>query len=275
MEMPTMAEQSIDLSELLHLMERLRDPVDGCPWDREQNFASIAPHTLEECFELIDAIEQDDLSQVEEELGDVLFQVVFYAQLGRELGRFDLQRVADRLVEKLLRRHPHVFPDGSLSSRATEKTDVAAIKATWERIKSEERRGKAQTSLLADIPRSLPALSRAQKVQKRVSQVGFDWPDRAGVYDKLSEELTELAEAVDRGVQNDIAAELGDLLFTVVNLGRHLKVDCEAALRGATGRFEKRVQHMESAADHQGRSLVDETPEQLDERWNHAKRETS
>lgn len=270
-----MTEQTIDLSSLLHLMERLRDPVDGCPWDREQDFASIAPHTLEECFELIDAIEQGDLSQVEEELGDVLFQVVFYAQLGRELGRFDMQRVADRLVEKLLRRHPHVFPDGSLSSRATQKTDLAEIKATWERIKSEERRGKEQTALLADIPNSLPALSRAQKVQKRLSQVGFDWPSCDGVQDKIAEELRELIDAVNTGTQDEIAAELGDVLFSVVNLGRHLKVDCEAALRSATGRFERRVQHMEAAALRLGHTLADESSDQLEERWHQAKRETS
>ncbi|SDS76676.1 nucleoside triphosphate pyrophosphohydrolase [Pseudomonas oryzae] len=265
------------LNDLLHLMARLRDPQYGCPWDLAQDYASIVPHTLEEAYEVADAIERGDFEHLPGELGDLLFQVVYYSQLGREEGRFDFAQVVDGITRKLLRRHPHVFPDGDLyGAPDLARLSEAAIKQRWEEIKAEERAEKAgapeQLSLLDDIPQALPALSRAAKLQKRAAQVGFDWPAPLPVLDKLREELDEVLEAMAEGDQQHIAEEVGDLLFVVVNLARHLKVEPEAALRAANGKFERRFQFIEQALRTAGRRMEDCPLEELDALWGEAKR---
>lgn len=265
------------LDDLLHLMARLRDPQNGCPWDLAQDYASIVPHTLEEAYEVADAIERGDFAHLPGELGDLLFQVVYYSQLGREEGRFDFAAVVDGITRKLVRRHPHVFPDGDLYGAADlPQLDEAAIKRRWEEIKAEERAEKAaapeQLSLLDDIPQALPALSRAAKLQKRAAQVGFDWPAPLPVLDKLQEELDEVLEAMAEGDQAHIAEEVGDLLFVAVNLARHLKVEPEAALRAANRKFERRFQFIEQALRADSLRMEDCSLEQLDALWGEAKR---
>lgn len=237
------------LTDLLTLMARLRDPDSGCPWDLQQNFSSIVPSTLEEAYELAAAIAEGDAGHIREELGDLLFQVVFYARLGEERGWFAFADLVDGLTAKLLRRHPHVFPDGSLHSRRDADADSGDVGRRWEAIKQAERSARRHDSLLDDVPLALPALSRAQKLQKRAALAGFDWPHRAGVLDKLDEECRELHQAVSDGNAEAMAAELGDVLFTAVNLARHLSVDAEALLRAANGRFEQRFRAMEQAAE--------------------------
>ena len=266
---------SYNIDDVLRIMERLRDPLHGCPWDQAQDFQSIVPSTLEECYELAAAIEAHDYPHVADELGDVLFQVVFYAQLGAEQGYFSFGEVVQNLAEKLLRRHPHVFRDGLIEGVVHEKTEVAAVKKSWESIKAQERAGKAQHGTLDDVPRNLPALPRAQKLQKRAARVGFDWPATEPVFDKLDEELGELREALLLGDQDAIEDELGDLLFTVVNLARHQRVDAEAALRRASLKFERRFRTMESAAVDDGRSLDGMTATEFESRWKAAKAEES
>ncbi len=265
------------LDDLLALMARLRDPQRGCPWDLQQDFASIVPHTLEEAYEVADAIERGDFAHLPGELGDLLFQVVYYAQLGSEEGRFDFATVVDTITRKLLRRHPHVFPDGDLyGSPDLPRLSEAQIKQRWEEIKAEERAEAAdapeQLSLLDDVPAGLPALSRAAKLQKRAASVGFDWPETLPVLDKLAEELDELRAALAAGDAAAMAEELGDLLFSAVNLARHLKVDAEAALRGANGKFERRFRFIEARLREQGRAPQACTLEALDELWDEAKR---
>lgn len=265
------------LPDLLHLMARLRDPQHGCPWDLQQNYASIVPHTLEEAYEVADAIESGDFDHLPGELGDLLFQVVYYSQLAREEGRFDFATVVDAITRKLVRRHPHVFPDGDLyGSPELPRLDEAAIKQRWEEIKAEERAEKAaapeQLSLLDDVPAALPALSRAAKLQKRAAQVGFDWPEALPVVDKVREELDEVLVAMSENDAGAIAEELGDLLFVVVNLARHLKVDPENALRGANGKFERRFRFIEQALRQAGRPIENCTLQELDALWDAAKR---
>ncbi|WP_436785388.1 nucleoside triphosphate pyrophosphohydrolase [Stutzerimonas frequens] len=265
------------LPDLLHLMARLRDPQHGCPWDLQQNYASIVPHTLEEAYEVADAIESGDLDHLPGELGDLLFQVVYYSQLAREEGRFDFATVVDAITRKLVRRHPHVFPDGDLyGSPELPRLDEAAIKQRWEEIKAEERAEKAaapeQLSLLDDVPSALPALSRAAKLQKRAAQVGFDWPEALPVVDKVREELGEVLEAMSDNAPQAIAEELGDLLFVVVNLARHLKVDPENALRAANGKFERRFRFIEQALREAGRPIESCDLEELDGLWGEAKK---
>ncbi|MCQ4233253.1 nucleoside triphosphate pyrophosphohydrolase [Pseudomonas stutzeri] len=265
------------LPDLLHLMARLRDPQHGCPWDLQQNYASIVPHTLEEAYEVADAIESGDFDHLPGELGDLLFQVVYYSQLAREEGRFDFATVVDAITRKLLRRHPHVFPDGDLyGSPELPRLDEAAIKQRWEEIKAEERAEKAaapeQLSLLDDVPAALPALSRAAKLQKRAAQVGFDWPEALPVVDKVREELDEVLVAMSENDAEAVAEELGDLLFVVVNLARHLKVDPENALRGANGKFERRFRFIEQALRQAGRPIENCTLQELDALWDAAKR---
>ncbi|KTC32945.1 nucleoside triphosphate hydrolase, partial [Pseudomonas sp. ABAC61] len=240
------------LDDLLHLMARLRDPRYGCPWDLKQNYASIVAHTLEEAYEVADAIERGDFDHLPGELGDLLFQVVYYSQLAREEGRFEFAAVVDGITRKLIRRHPHVFPTGDLYAPLDiPRLDEDQVKERWEQIKAEERAEKSdapqQLSLLDDVPTALPALSRAAKLQKRAAQVGFDWPEALAVVDKVREELDEVLEAM---ADNDAAAitdEIGDLLFVVVNLARHLKVDPETALRGANAKFDRRFRFIEQA----------------------------
>ncbi|AJE20745.1 MAG: nucleoside triphosphate pyrophosphohydrolase [Pseudomonadales bacterium GWC1_66_9] len=265
------------LDDLLHLMARLRDPRYGCPWDLQQSYASIVPHTLEEAYEVADAIERGDFEHLPGELGDLLFQVVYYSQLAREEGRFDFAAVVDGITRKLIRRHPHVFPDGDLYGAPDQpKLAEAAIRQRWEEIKAAERAEKAtapeQLSLLDDVPQALPALSRSVKLQKRAARVGFDWPEALVVVDKLREELDELLEAMSEDDPQHIADELGDVLFAATNLARHLGVDPEAALRGANGRFEWRFRFIEQALRADGRSPEGCSLDELEALWAAAKR---
>ncbi len=237
--------------ELLELMARLRDPDTGCPWDRRQDFRSVAPHTLEEACEVVDAIERADYAQLPEELGDLLFQVVFHAQLGREQGRFDFDAIVSGLVAKLLARHPHVFPDGTLDSRrAPDATpEPTEIRRNWARIKQAERAARGDDGALAGIPLALSALTRAAKLQQRAAEHGFDWSDPEPIPDKIREELDEVRQARASGDAAHIREEIGDLLFACVNLARHLGIDGEAALRAANRKFATRFDHMIAALD--------------------------
>ncbi|WP_439857080.1 nucleoside triphosphate pyrophosphohydrolase [Pseudomonas syringae] len=266
------------VQDLLNLMARLRDPQFGCPWDLKQNYASIVPHTLEEAYEVADAIEQGDLDHLKGELGDLLFQVVFYAQLAKEEGRFEFDDVIDGITRKLLRRHPHVFPTGELYAPAeTPRLTDEQVNLRWDEIKAEERAEKAgvpeQLSLLDDVPRALPALSRAAKLQKRAAQVGFDWPAALPVVDKVREELDEILEAMVDNDAKGIAEEVGDLLFSVVNLARHLKVDPETALRSANSKFDRRFRFIEQALRHLQRPIEACSLEEMDALWGEAKRQ--
>ena len=268
-----MKDKTYGITELQRLMERLRDPDTGCPWDLKQTYQSIAPFTLEECLELIDALEQNDFDHVEEELGDLLFQVIFYAQLGKEEGRFDFDTVVSRITTKLLRRHPHVFKDGDLEGVITDRASITSIKTNWEAEKAAERAARSQQSAMDDIPMTLSALARAQKLQKRGASLGYDFSSSDGVLSRLDDELDELSRARENHDRAEIENELGDVLFTVVNLARHLKVDAEASLRKANRRFEQRVRRAESAAIDAGSRLQDESVERLEERWSAAKAE--
>ncbi|KTT44469.1 nucleoside triphosphate hydrolase [Pseudomonas oryzihabitans] len=264
------------LDDLLHLMARLRDPQHGCPWDLQQDYASIVPHTLEEAYEVADAIAKRDFPKVRDELGDLLFQVVYYSQLGREDGHFDFAQVVDGITRKLVRRHPHVFPDGDLHGPLDlPRLDEATIKRRWEEIKAEERAEKAaapeQLSLLDDVPAALPALSRAAKLQKRAANVGFDWADATPVVAKIQEELDEVREAMANGQAAQVAEEVGDLLFVMVNLARHLRVDAEDALRQANAKFERRFRYIEEALKAQGRTPQEASLEEMDALWDAAK----
>lgn len=264
------------LDDLLHLMARLRDPQHGCPWDLRQDYASIVPHTLEEAYEVADAIARRDFPQVRDELGDLLFQVVYYSQLGREDGHFDFAQVVDGITRKLVRRHPHVFPDGDLHGPLDlPRLDEATIKRRWEEIKAEERAEKAaapeQLSLLDDVPAALPALSRAAKLQKRAANVGFDWADAMSVVAKIQEELDEVREAMANGQAAQVAEEVGDLLFVMVNLARHLQVDAEDALRQANAKFERRFRYIEEGLNAQGRTPQEASLEEMDALWDAAK----
>ncbi|MET1078815.1 MAG: nucleoside triphosphate pyrophosphohydrolase [Pseudomonas sp.] len=266
------------LDDLLHLMARLRDPQAGCPWDLKQTYASIVPHTLEEAYEVADAIERGDFEQLPGELGDLLFQVVYYSQLAREEGRFEFASVVDGITRKLLRRHPHVFPTGDLYAAAeVAALDEAQIKRRWEAIKAEERAERAtvpeQLSLLDDVPAVLPALSRAVKLQKRAAQVGFDWSDPLPVLDKVREELDEVLQAISEDDPQAVAEELGDLLFAATNLARHLKVDPETALRAANAKFERRFRFIEQALRETRRPIEDCSLDELDALWGEAKRQ--
>jgi ATP diphosphatase len=266
------------VQDLLNLMARLRDPQYGCPWDLKQDYASIVPHTLEEAYEVADAIEQGDFEQLPGELGDLLFQVVYYSQLAREEGRFEFDNVVDGITRKLIRRHPHVFPTGDLYAPLdVPRLDEQQVKQRWEQIKAEERAQKApapeQLSLLDDVPAALPALSRAAKLQKRAAQVGFDWPAALPVLDKVREELDEVLQAMAGADPLAIEDEVGDLLFSVVNLARHLKLDPENALRGANRKFERRFRFIEQALRDTQRPIEDCSLEELDALWGDAKRQ--
>ena len=267
-----MAATQYTISDLRELMARLRDPIDGCPWDQKQDFKSIVPHTLEEVYELVDAIENGESDQIRQEMGDVLFQLIFYSQLAQEQGDFTFDEVVDDITQKLLRRHPHVFPEGTLASRRGDAPpDESLIKRRWEEIKAEERRGKSQLSALDDIPLALPATNRAEKLQKRASQLGFDWNDVSEVLSALEDELTELKEAIQGGKESDIADELGDVFFSVVNLSRHLKHDAEGALRAAGQKFERRFRYVEQKATDQG-GVSFTVKSTLEKYWQDAKR---
>ncbi|MFK3910366.1 nucleoside triphosphate pyrophosphohydrolase [Pseudomonas monteilii] len=265
------------LDDLLALMARLRHPQYGCPWDLKQNYASIVKHTLEEAYEVADTIERGDFAHLEGELGDLLFQVVYYSQLAHEEGRFAFAEVVDGITRKLIRRHPHVFPTGDLHAPLdTPRLSEDQVKARWEAIKAEERAEKGvpeQLSLLDDVPAALPALSRATKLQKRAAQVGFDWPDALPVLDKVREELDEVLQAMAEGDADAIEDELGDLLFATANLARHLKQDPENALRRANRKFERRFRFIEQALRDSARPFEDCTLDELDALWGEAKRQ--
>lgn len=256
------------IEKLLEIMDQLRDPDTGCPWDLEQDFSTIAPYTIEEAYEVADAIARDDMPALRDELGDLLFQVVFYARMAKESGAFDFSDIVDGICDKMLRRHPHVF--GSDEERAAGLRD-----GSWERIKAEERGQRDDDGALAGVARSLPALNRAQKLGKRAAAVGFDWPDRGGVRDKIHEEFEELDEAVASGELRRVEDEFGDLLFAIVNLARHLGVDAEKALMGANAKFERRFGEMEKVITDSGGRLRDHNLESLDEEWRAAKRRLS
>ncbi len=253
------------MRRLLEIMDKLRDP-GGCPWDREQTMRSLTPYLLEEAHEVIEAIEAGDVAHHKEELGDLLFQVVFQARIAREEGKFDFADVCDAIAEKLTRRHPHVFGDVEVSgSREVVKN--------WERIKADERKQKGQEprSAIGGVPVSLPALVRAERLTEKAGAVGFDWPDARSVLAKVREELAELEQAMEAGTPAQVEHELGDLLFAAANLGRWVKAHPEEALRGTLRRFESRFHHVERELAARGKSPRDSTLAEMDALWNEAK----
>ncbi len=256
------------IQNLLEIMASLRNPDGGCPWDREQDFASIAPYTIEEAYEVADAIARKDMPALRDELGDLLFQVVFHAQMAAEAGDFDFDDVAEGVCSKMVRRHPHVF--GNEAERAR-----GAVPGSWERIKASERDTASDASALDDIAMSLPALKRAEKLGKRAASTGFDWPDMKGVREKVDEELAELDETMQEPDAAKTTEELGDLLFAVVNLARHLKIDPEQALVSANRKFERRFRQMESNVADSDASLADLDIDALEEKWQAVKENPS
>ena len=249
----------------LDVMARLRDPKRGCPWDIEQNFRTIAPYTIEEAYEVADAIEREDLPSLKEELGDLLFQVAFHARMAEEQGAFDFADVAQALADKMIERHPHVFSEAGDGRTAEQQT------AAWETMKAQKRAASGAPSLLHDVPMALPALMRAEKLTKRAARINFDWPSSAEVLEKLDEELAELKAAEASGDQDHIAEEMGDILFVMANLARKLKVDPEDALRRANAKFTRRFQYIETKLAEAGRT----GPQPLDDMealWLEAKR---
>ena len=266
---PTMT-PSKSVTRLLEIMAALRTPGTGCPWDLEQNFRTIAPYTLEEAYEVADAIEHDDLEQLREELGDLLLQVVFHARMAEEQGAFDFGDVVETITEKLIRRHPHVFADA-------EGRTAAAVKGMWERIKSDEKAAKAArkgqsapSGALAGVPVALPALTRALKLQDKAGAVGFDWNDPKAVLAKIREEADEIEQALDQG-DASVTAEVGDLLFAAVNLARHLKAEPEGLLRATNRKFERRFAAIEQALAARGKKPEDADLAEMDALWNEAK----
>lgn len=260
--------QSSDIEQLLSIMAKLRDPKDGCPWDIKQSFDSIVPYTLEEAYEVADAIEKQNWLDVKEELGDLLFQVVFYSQMAKEQDLFDFDEVVAGICEKLTRRHPHVFADKQFASEAD-------VKANWEAKKAKERADKAvDNSILANVPLAMPALTRADKIQKRCAQFGFDWDSLAPVAEKVVEELDEVMDEYQQVTldQNRIEEEMGDLLFSVVNLSRHLNVNPERALQKANKKFERRFRKVEKNVLEKGMEISNCSLEQLDQEWNIVKK---
>ena len=246
-----------DITPLTDIMARLRDRETGCPWDIEQNFASIAPYTIEEAYEVADAIERNDLDALKDELGDLLLQVVFHSQMASELGVFDMQDVVNGICDKMVRRHPHVFAGAAANSHE--------VPDNWEAIKAAERSGDEDNSALAGVALALPALLRAQKIQKRAARTGFDWPDQSGAREKIIEELEEVEEAIS---DEHVAEEIGDLLFAVVNFARFHKVDAEFALKQASAKFERRFRDMEMSA---GDAFAGLSLDEKEELWQQAK----
>ncbi|MBL4692419.1 MAG: nucleoside triphosphate pyrophosphohydrolase [Magnetovibrio sp.] len=260
---------SSGLSGLLELMAKLRSPEGGCPWDIEQTFASIAPHTIEEAYEVADAIDQGEMTAIKDELGDLLFQVVFYAQMAKEQGDFDFFDIVEGITEKMVRRHPHIFADQTGINSADDQI------ANWESLKEQERKAKADTSgpqgALTDVSHGLPALMRAVKLQKRAARVGFDWPDTQPVFDKFQEEMAELEAEIKSGDEKAMEHEMGDVLLTCVNLSRKLGIDPETALRHANSRFESRFSHIETSLWEQSRTVKGTPLDELEMLWTDAK----
>ena len=254
------------IEKLLEVMVELRDPNTGCPWDIDQDFRSIAPYTIEEAYEVADAIDRNDIADLRDELGDLLLQVVFHAQMAKEIGAFDFDAVVEAITAKMIRRHPHVFGNETVR-------DADAQRSAWEHHKKRERNaaGKYDSGALAGVSLALPALVRAEKLSKRAAATGFDWPDIDGVRAKIDEELGEIEAARNSGSGPKVAEEIGDLLFTVVNLARHLRVDPEDALRGANQKFARRFQAAEQRVKAQGRSWDALTPAELDAEWQAVK----
>ncbi len=260
------------LPRLREIMRRLRDPETGCPWDIEQDFASIAPYTIEEAYEVADAIERQDWAGLQGELGDLLLQTVYHAQMGEEAGLFTFDSIADAISDKMVARHPHVF--------GTEGRDKSAEQQArdWEKIKAAERAGRAETGTLEGIATGLPALSRAVKLQKRAARVGFDWPSTDEVVDKIAEEARELIEARDNLTEAEITEEFGDLLFVIANLARHLKIDPEEALRRANAKFTRRFEGVEAGLKARGKTPAQSDLAEMDALWDavkHAERNFS
>lgn len=259
-----------ETAKLLAIMKKLRDPVGGCPWDLEQNFSTIAPYTIEEAYEVADAIERGDFEDLKDELGDLLLQVVFHARMAEETGYFDYKDVVVAICTKMVRRHPHVF-------QGKTGQDTSAVRESWEDIKRAERDEKSlkgkKNSLLDDVPNALPALIRALKLQNRAAEVGFDWPSPTDVVEKIAEEAAELAEASETNDAAKIGEEFGDLLFAVANLARHLKVDPEAALRAANAKFVRRFGEIEVGLHAAGKSLEKASLDEMEALWNKAKLE--
>jgi ATP diphosphatase len=249
------------LARLLAIMARLRDPERGCPWDIEQDFGSIAPYTIEEAYEVADAIDREAWDELEGELGDLLLQVVYHARMGEEAGRFDFHSVAERVAQKMVDRHPHIWGDASRDKSAQDQV------ADWEAAKAAERKGRT----LDGVALGLPALLRAVKLQNRAARVGFDWPETGMVLDKLREEAAELVEARDRLGPDQVAEEMGDLLFVMANLARHLGVEPEGALRAANAKFERRFGAVEDALEVRGRSPAQSDLAEMDALWDAAK----
>ena len=268
------------IDDLLTLMQVLRDREQGCPWDLQQDWESIVPHTLEEAYEVADAIERRAFDELPGELGDLLFQVVYYAQFGAEEQRFDFADIVDTLTTKMLRRHPHVFPEGTLASRRPPGVSAAEVQtqqvnSRWESLKAEERAERAveRPSVLDDLPRTLPALSRAAKLSKRAARVGFDWPDARGVVAKIREELAEVEEALAAGDQQHAQEEVGDLLFAVTNLARTLNADPEQCLRATNAKFERRFRFVERELSAAQRPLTEASLDEMEAHWQAAKAE--
>ncbi|WP_299815448.1 nucleoside triphosphate pyrophosphohydrolase [uncultured Jannaschia sp.] len=253
------------MPRLLAIMARLRDPARGCPWDIEQDFASIAPYTIEEAYEVADAIEREAWDELEGELGDLLLQVVYHAQMGAEAGRFDFGSVADRVAQKMVDRHPHIWGDASRDKSAADQV------ADWEAAKARERATKREGRTLDGVALGLPALLRAVKLQNRAARVGFDWPATDAVLAKLQEEAAELIEARDKLTSEAVSEEMGDLLFVLANLARHLDVDPEHALRAANAKFARRFEAIEDALAEQGRSPAQSDLAEMDALWDAAK----
>ena len=261
------------ITQLQYLMKCLRDEQFGCAWDKKQTYKTIAPYTLEEAYEVLDAIEREDFEHLKEELGDLLFQVIFYAQIAEEELRFSFEDVAAGIVNKMLRRHPHVFPNADIR-RFGEPTRLSEqeIAEQWQQIKAQEK-GHKQASMLADVPVSMPALMQAVKIQQKVSKVGFDWPEIGPVFDKIREELDELEEAIKEQNQAHIEEEMGDVLFAMTNLSRHLKVSPDVALNKTNVKFRRRFARIEALLSEQNKKLTDCSLKELDIYWDQAKRE--
>lgn len=250
------------VERLLEIMRRLRDPDTGCPWDIEQDFDTIAPYTIEEAYEVADAIQRRDWVELEGELGDLLLQSVYHTAMGEEVGIFTFQSVVRNISDKMVARHPHVFGDESRDKSADQQT------ADWEAIKAQERRGKAQKGTLDGVAIGLPALLRAYKLQKRAARVGFDWPDIGDVIAKITEEAAELVEARDTLSQAEVEEEFGDLMFVMANLGRHLGLEPEAALRAANAKFTRRFQGVEARLAARGKTPADSNLSEMDALWD-------
>ncbi len=281
-------ERPYSLQDLLSLMARLRDPKTGCPWDLKQTRQSLVPHTLEEVYEVIECIETGDVEHLKEELGDLLLQIIFYAQLAQEEGRYNFADVVDVLTNKLVSRHPHIFPDGKLYgatvAAAEQPQTPEEVSQLWQKVKAAERKLKGELpadSLLDGVPMNLPAITRAVKLQKRAAKVGFDWDDPLLVLDKMEEELAEIREALAGGKQDEVAAELGDFIFATANLARHLNVDPDSAVRMTNRKFERRFKTIETLCLAKGTPLTLENQadpkqcidlQQLDAYWDEAKR---